>query len=133
LDERLLSDKAPTKLIVAAKENEVFGLAAISILYSIVEPAPDACKQLAMKELFVRSSAREQGIGGLLMEWIAKYAERNNCSRMDWNVRSTNQRGISFYMSCGAELVQDRMSYRLDRRAIWALANRDRGTRELMS
>lgn len=133
LDKHLLPRNAPTKLIVAAEGNEVLGLAAISMLYSIVEPGPDACRQLSMKELFVRSFARERGIGGMLMEWIANYAERHNCSRMDWHVRSANQRGISFYMSCGAERVQDRMSYRLDRRAISALAKRNRGTSKRVS
>jgi ribosomal protein S18 acetylase RimI-like enzyme len=124
LHEHLLSSRAPTRLIVAAEKDEVFGLAAISIVYSIVEPNSDKCKQLAMKELFVRSCARERGVGGLLMEWIAKHAQRNNCTRVDWSVRSSNGRGISFYVACGAELVADRLSYRLDREAIWALANR---------
>ena len=122
LDERLLPDTSPARLVVATADDEVLGLAAIFLVHSIVEPQPDASCQLVLKELFVRASARGQGVGKALMEWVAAYARSNNCARMDWNVKSHNEKGIAFYRSIGADLVEDRLSYRLGRDAIDALA-----------
>lgn len=123
LDENLLPVTSPTRLVVAAEGGEVFGLAAIAIVYSIVEPAPDKRKQLALKELFVRSAARGKRIGEAIMAWVANYARSQGCSRIDWNVKSSNAGGIAFYTALGARRVKDRLSYRLDREAIDALAD----------
>jgi len=41
---------------------------------------------------------------------------------MDWNVKSSNLRGIAFYRSLGGNPVEDRLSFRLSRSALEALA-----------
>lgn len=111
----LLGAKSSLKLLVATSSaRNVAGFAAISFVYSLVEPYPTRNHQCMMKELYVRSAYRGQNIGHLLMAAVAREAVSNNCGRIDWPVKSSNLRGISFYEGLGARLVEDRLSYRID-------------------
>jgi ribosomal protein S18 acetylase RimI-like enzyme len=112
--ENLLGAASPHRLVVAGSESgEVVGLAAITLVYSLVEPTAEKRKHCQLKELYVRSSARSQGVGRALMSWVARYAFENGCCRIDWPVKASNARGISFYEGLGAERVIERLSYRL--------------------
>ena len=112
----LLSAQSPHRLVVASgADGVVTGLAAITVVYSLVEPAVDKRKHCQLKELFVRRSARSQGVGEALMTWVARFALESGCSRIDWPVNAANARGISFYEGLGARPVLERLSYRLDR------------------
>lgn len=62
---------------------------------------------------YVRSSARSQGVGRVLVSWVAWYALENGCRRIDWPVKASSAKGISFYEDLGAEQVVERLSYRL--------------------
>jgi ribosomal protein S18 acetylase RimI-like enzyme len=112
--ENLLGAESPHRLIVACRDDGgVVGLAAITLVYSLVEPTADKRKHCQLKELYVRASERSQGVGRALMSWVARYAFENGCRRVDWPVKASNARGISFYESLGAERVVERLSYRL--------------------
>jgi len=112
--ENLLGAESPHRLIVASRDDGgVVGLAAITLVYSLVEPTADKRKHCQLKELYVRASERSQGVGRALMSWVARYAFENGCRRVDWPVKASNARGISFYESLGAERVVERLSYRL--------------------
>jgi ribosomal protein S18 acetylase RimI-like enzyme len=63
------------------------------------------------------------------MAWVAKYSKERGCSRIDWPVKSTNAKGISFYESLGARLVEDRLSYRLAGSEMCELASQGNGQR----
>lgn len=111
----LLDPAEALQLLVAIDpKGNIAGFAAISYVYSLVEPFPENNRQCAMKELFVRSSYRGQSVGHLLMEAVAREAIANNCARIDWPVKAANVRGIAFYERLGAALVEDRLSYRLE-------------------
>lgn len=123
LVENLLGPGSPQRLVVASDgEGQVSGLAAISLVYSLVEAAPDKRRHCQLKELYVRSSSRGRGVGRALMAWVARHAWDNGCRRVDWPVRASNARGIAFYESLGAELVMERLSYRLNDAALQRLA-----------
>lgn len=125
LVEHLLAADSPLRLAVAVQgDREVVGLAAVSLTYSLVEPAPDRRGHCWLKELYVRSSKRSLGVGKALMLWTAQYAVQNGCWRIDWPVKATNTRGIAFYESLGAQLVADRLSYRLSEPRLSAFARR---------
>jgi ribosomal protein S18 acetylase RimI-like enzyme len=47
------------------------------------------------------------------MSWVAQYALEHGCRRIDWPVKASNDKGISFYEGLGAERVVERLSYRL--------------------
>lgn len=125
LIENLLASTSPHRLVVASTSgSEVVGLAAITLVYSLVEPAPSTRKHCQLKELYVRPSARSQGVGRALMSWVAQYALENGCRRIDWPVRASNERGIAFYEQLGAERVVERLSYRLSEPYLSQLAGK---------
>ena len=114
LVDHLLALDSPLRLVVASREGEqAIGFAAISLTYSLVEPAPEKRRHCWLKELYVRSSERSLGAGTALMSWVARYAAEHACSRIDWPVKAGNTRGIAFYERLGARPVSDRLSYRL--------------------
>jgi GNAT superfamily N-acetyltransferase len=128
--ENLLSPSSPHRLVVAEDdEGRVVGLAAITFAFSIVEPEVERRAQCQLKELYVCSSERGQGIGRALMAWVAKHAKERGCSRIDWPVKSTNAKGIAYYESLGARLVGDRLSYRLAGSELSELACQGNGQR----
>lgn len=114
LVEDLLSEHSGLGLAVAVDDTQqVLGLAAVSLTFSLVEPTRDRRRHCWLKELYVRESHRGKGVGEALMAWVARYAVENACCRVDWPVKASNSRGISFYERLGAKLVDDRLSYRL--------------------
>lgn len=123
LVDTLLAPGSPLHLVVAIDAAEqVAGFAAISLTYSLVEPAPDRRRHCWLKELYVRTPHRNAGVGKALMAWIAQYAVDNGCCRIDWPVKATNARGIAFYERLGAERVVERLSYRLSEPGLSRLA-----------
>jgi hypothetical protein len=56
------------------------------------------------------------------MAWVAGYAVKNGCHRIDWPVKTSNAKGIRFYESLGAVQLVERLSFRLTEPAVRALA-----------
>lgn len=122
LTKNLCGADSQLRLVTASRDGRLLGFAAIYLVYSVVQPEVSDRRQCVLKELFVSPSERSQGVGRKLMVWIANYAVQHSCGRMDWSVKASNDRGIEFYQRTGAHGVADRLSYRLDRRALEALA-----------
>jgi GNAT superfamily N-acetyltransferase len=119
--ERILGPNSGVDLVVALDDNRVVGIAAISLLY----PAPKEQAQLFMKELYVHSADRGIGIGGKLMQWLAKYALENRCARFDWTVDESNVRALRFYNELGATHIKDKLYFRFAGESLSALAAGD--------
>jgi ribosomal protein S18 acetylase RimI-like enzyme len=103
--------------------SQLCGFVAFSITHSLVEPEPEKSVQCQVKELYVRRLYRGRGAGRALMTWVSNYALSQGASRMDWLVNASNDRGIAFYKSIGATQIPDRLSFRLSRGGIEALAS----------
>lgn len=126
--ENLLAVGSPHRLVVASSnDGSVVGLAAVTLVYSLVDFAAEKRKQCQLKELYVKASERSQGVGRALMSWVARYAFENGCCRIDWPVKASNARGISFYEALGAERVAERLSYRLSEPNMSQLAHEGTG------
>jgi ribosomal protein S18 acetylase RimI-like enzyme len=124
----LLAPSSPHRLVVFSHEGGlVAGFAAITFVYSLVDFAPEKRKHCQLKELYVRSSMRSNGVGHALMSWVARDAVENGCHRIDWPVKATNAKGIAFYKSIGAEQVVDRLSFRLSEPEVSTLASQHPG------
>lgn len=120
----LLSTDSPHRLAVCSGDDGVVaGFAAITLVYSLVDFAPEKRKHCQLKEVYVRSSMRSNGVGHALMSWVARHAVENGCHRIDWPVKATNDKGIAFYKSIGAEQVVERLSFRLAAPQVSALAS----------
>jgi GNAT superfamily N-acetyltransferase len=123
LMDNLLAPAAAVRLIVAEDAaRTIVGFAAVVLLHSLVDPTPASRRQCMVKELYVRAGSRGGGVGRALMAWVARYAVDQGCGRMDWHVQASNDAGIRFYAGLGAERVQTRLSYRMRRAGMDALA-----------
>jgi GNAT superfamily N-acetyltransferase len=122
LDNLLAPDSAVRLIVAEDRARSVAGFAAIVLLHSLVDPTPANRRQCMVKELFVRSGRRSEGVGRALMAWIARYAVDQGCGRIDWHVQASNHAGIRFYAGLGAEPVEGRLNYRLRRPEMEALA-----------
>ena len=118
LANEILGKDADVRLVVASDGNQVAGFATISILY----PAPGLKGQLFMKDLYVCSAWRGQGIGEEIMRFLAGYALDKGCVRFDWTAEETNLGAIAFYERLGATKVQEKIYFRLTQCEIQALA-----------
>jgi GNAT superfamily N-acetyltransferase len=119
--ERILGPNSGVDLVVALDGKRVCGVAAISLLY----PAPKEQAQLFMKELYVHSIDRGNGIGERLMQWLAKYALENRCARFDWTVDEANAGALRFYNELGATHVKNNLYFRVAGESLKALAAGD--------
>lgn len=118
LANEILGDDSGVRLVVARNGNQIAGFATISILY----PAPGLKGQLFMKDLYVCSAWRGQGIGEEIMRFLAAYALSKGCVRFDWTAEDTNHGAIAFYERLGANKVPEKIYFRLTQSEIQALA-----------
>lgn len=68
---------------------------------------------LYLEDLFVRPSARKNGVGFALLRELARIAISRECGRMDWAVLKWNELAISFYKQIGAKSMDEWMTFRL--------------------
>jgi GNAT superfamily N-acetyltransferase len=66
-----------------------------------------------LEDLFVRPSARKNGVGFALLQAIARVALERDCGRLDWSVLTWNELAISFYKRIGAKHMDDWTTFRL--------------------
>lgn len=98
-------------LLVQDETGDVIGLAAYSFLW----PAAGSSHSLFLKELYVRSTLRRQGIGARLMnELRAIAAARPGCSRVEWMTDRDNPIARSFYRTLGFAEFDGKIVYRFD-------------------
>lgn len=110
---RLLDHSTPHRLAIAWDEPRIaIGLAAVATFISVSEPSAELSKQMELKELFVLPDHRSLGVGRALVEWVETRAVEQNVCRIDWHVKAENKRGIRFYETFGARIVESRISMR---------------------
>jgi ribosomal protein S18 acetylase RimI-like enzyme len=56
---------------------------------------------------------RGQGIGKMLLEYLAKLALKRKCGRLEWWVLDWNKSAIKFYKKLGAKAMSDWTVYRV--------------------
>ncbi len=109
LAENILSEHSGVRLVIASEGGRAVGVASIAILY----PAPKERGQLFMKEIYVVSGYRGQGIGKALIHFVARYALDIGCSRFDWTVDRDNEQAMAFYRHLGARPANDKVYFRV--------------------
>ena len=81
-----------------------------------------------LEDLYVKPQMRGKGIGSILVSFLATLAQERNCARVEWTCLNWNEPSIQFYLSCGAEPMDEWTIYRLDSKNIDHLANKWRPT-----
>ena len=76
-----------------------------------------------MEDLYVKETARRQGIGRQFLIYLAGIARERGCGRFEWSVLDWNQPAIDFYEGLGAEVMPDWRTVRLDLDGIDRLAD----------
>ena len=68
---------------------------------------------LYLEDLFVKPAFRGQGYGKALLKKLARIAVQRGCGRLEWACLDWNQPSIDFYLSTGAQPMNDWTVYRL--------------------
>lgn len=105
------SPSLASALLVEDESGDIAGLAAYSFLW----PATGATHSLFLKELYVRKTLRQQGVGARLMAELRRIAAaRPGCSRVEWMTDRSNPDARSFYKSLGFAEFEGKIVYRID-------------------
>ena len=87
---------------------------------------------LYLEDLIVLPEYRHQGYGKALLKELARIAVERGCGRLEWSCLDWNQPSIDFYLSLGAQPLDQWTEYRVTgetlRRLAERMANRARRT-----
>lgn len=75
-----------------------------------------------LEDLFVLPEYRGRGIGKAILKRLAQITRERGCGRLEWACLDWNQPSIDFYLSLGAQPLDDWTAYRLTGDAMKALA-----------
>lgn len=103
LAEHLFGERPYVEALMAESEDEAVGFALYFHNYSTFLARPG----IYLEDLFVRQTARGQGIGRALLVRLAQLAVERGCGRLEWSVLDWNAPAIAFYESLGAELKRE--------------------------
>lgn len=98
LSEVLFNDKPRLQCLIAENGDGIVGYATFSFEISTW----DANYYTHMDCLYLRSSARGQGIGEALVKEIAKQTRAKGLCQLQWQTPRSNERAIKFYCRLGA-------------------------------
>ncbi len=85
-------------VLVAEVEHDVVGI----LVYYTLPFTYDLKPWFYIKELFIDAGCRSLGLGKQLMVALAQEARQQGCSKIRWDVLSSNERAKQFYCSLGA-------------------------------
>lgn len=75
-----------------------------------------------LEDLYVKPEYRGKGYGKALLTQLAKIAVERKCGRLEWWCLDWNKPSIDFYLSMGAEPMEDWTVYRISGSALKELA-----------
>ena len=77
-----------------------------------------------LEDLFVRPEYRGRGHGKALLRTLAQIAVERDCGRLEWSCLDWNRPSIDFYLSLGAQPMEDWTVYRVTGDTLRAMARR---------
>jgi len=114
----LFGSRPAAEIVIAYDAAQPAGFALFFQTYSTFLGKPG----LYLEDLFVRPSARGQGIGRRLLIHLARLAIERKYGRLEWRVLDWNETAIRFYRSIGAAPLDDWTVFRVTGDALHALA-----------
>lgn len=75
-----------------------------------------------LEDLFVLPEARGNGYGKGLLQRLARIAVERGCGRLEWSCLDWNKPSIDFYLSLGADQMNEWTTYHLEGETLEALA-----------
>ena len=112
-DEELLADqlfqKKNAEVIFAMEEGKEVGFALFFHNFSTFLGRAG----IYLEDLFVKPEYRGKGYGKGLLKKLAQIAKERGCGRLEWWCLDWNKPSIDFYLSLGAEPMDEWTTYRI--------------------
>lgn len=118
LRDSLFGDKPAAEVVIAEQDGQPAGFALFFHNYSTFLAKPG----LYLEDLFVLPQYRGNGLGKLLLSYLAALAAERGCGRFEWSVLDWNQPAIDFYQAQGATVMPDWRICRVTGESLQALA-----------
>lgn len=77
-----------------------------------------------LEDLYVKPEMRGQGIGRIMLSFLAKLALERKCGRLEWWCLDWNEPSIQFYKNLGAVPMEDWTVYRVSDEGLDRLAGK---------
>ncbi len=119
LKETLFGAKAHAEVILGYIEQKPVSFALFFHNYSTFLAKPG----LYLEDLYVSPDARGQGVGTIMLAYLAKLAIDRGCGRFEWWVLDWNESAIKFYKQLGAKPMDEWTVQRVSGKALNDLAN----------
>ena len=78
-----------------------------------------------LEDLYVKPDYRGHGHGKALIKKLAAIACERGCERLEWSCLDWNKPSINFYLSLGAQQMNEWTVYRFEGKSLAALAERE--------
>ena len=85
---------------------------------------------LYLEDLYISPEYRGKGYGKATLQKLARIAVEQGCGRLEWSCLDWNQPSIDFYLSLGAEPMEEWTVYRLSGEKLSRMAAGQKGERE---
>lgn len=107
--EESIFDKQKAEVIFAVVDDEEIGFALFFHNFSTFLGRAG----IYLEDLFVKPEYRGKGYGKAILKKLAAIAVERGCGRLEWWCLDWNKPGIDFYLSLGAEPMDDWTVYRI--------------------
>ena len=107
--EEWIFDKQKAEVIFAVVDDEEIGFALFFYNFSTFLGRAG----IYLEDLFVKPEYRGKGYGKAILKKLAAIAVERGCGRLEWWCLDWNKPGIDFYLSLGAEPMDDWTGYRI--------------------
>ncbi len=118
LEKYLFGDKKIAEVLIGYLADEPVGFALFFHNFSTFIGKPG----IYLEDLYVREQYRGRGYGKALLTYLAKITVERNCGRLEWAVLDWNKPSIDFYVSLGANLLNEWVINRVSGESLRRLA-----------
>jgi len=106
--ERLASNLFSDRSVAEAMVAELPGGSIIGFAIYFTSFSTFLCRPgLYLEDLFVLPAHRGHGVGGAMLQALARLAVERGCGRFEWSVLDWNEPAIRFYERMGASVLPD--------------------------
>ena len=120
LQTTLFGPKAYAEVIIGYIDEKPASFALFFYNYSTFLGKPG----IYLEDLYVKPEFRNEGIGQIMLAYLAKLAKDRKCGRLEWWVLNWNEAAIKFYKKMGAKAMDQWTVQRVTGQALDDLAAR---------
>lgn len=113
-----LFERKVAEVIIGELDNKPVGFALFFHNFSTFLGRPG----LYLEDLYVKPEVRGNGLGKMLLAFLAKLALERKCGRLEWWCLDWNESSINFYKQQGAVPMDDWTVYRVQDKGLVKLA-----------